>query len=76
MPDVRIVRKDRIDRSGLEDKIKRGPTHQVPEGGYNQTWCGVKIVGIASWGRGDPADVDCVKCQRAVAKGQPRSWRR
>jgi hypothetical protein len=73
---VRTVRKDRVDRSGFEDKIRRGPTHQITVDGH-QTWCGRKIIGLVHWNnQSDPADVDCGECKRAVAKGQPRAWRR
>ena len=71
--DVYTARKDR--RSGLDDTIRRGPTHRVNVA--NQTWCGVKITGFSSWNKeGKAEDVDCVKCLRAFAQDEPRSWRR
>jgi hypothetical protein len=70
---VYTVRKDR--RSGVDDSIKRGPTHRVNVA--NQTWCGVKIVGFSSWNdNGNTEDVDCVKCQRAFRLNKPQAWRR
>lgn len=71
-PTVTTMRKDR--RDGVTGEIKRGPTHQWHSD--NQSWCGRKIKGFARWIRDDdPANVDCVACQRAVAANQPRAWR-
>lgn len=70
---VYTVRKDR--HRSVDGLLLRGPTHRVHTS--NQAWCGAKIIGFSSWNmHGEMDDVDCVKCQRAIAQNQPRSWKR
>lgn len=73
MSEVHTARKDR--RDTVTDEIKRGPTHVIH--GWDQTWCGRKIKGLAAHNRHDSMEsVDCKDCITAIEQDRPRPWKR
>lgn len=79
-PTYTTVRKDRIDGSvlTLDDEAltyKKGPTHAIHS--HNQSWCGRKTRGIATWKYDQPlSEVDCKECLKSIEQDRPRAWKR